>query len=212
MYVHVQPRNRRDPRAAPAGIAAAVAAMRWGPRNPEQRAPARRSKSRRALQIGGFAVAWARRMRVAVGPLRMAAAADDQARRVGAGPRRLRGVHGRTFREAQPLSRTFRAGARKATCAGECSFGYFSCTSKKSDSFARRASESPSWSDPGRGAARRPLLESDSFARRASESGCISALRAAQTKRSVRSGTAPSGSTSARNSANARGKRRARDS
>ena len=70
-----------------------------------------------------FAPASARRTRAALGSLRMVAAAADQARlrRVGAGPRRLRGVQGiqgRTFRGARPLRRTFRAGARKAPCVG----------------------------------------------------------------------------------------------
>src|SRR5438445_9022736 len=45
--------------------------------------------------------------------------------RVGAGPRRFRWVHGRTFSGTRPLTRTFRAGARKAQCEGVLLFGYF---------------------------------------------------------------------------------------
>ena len=59
------------------------------------------------------ALAWARTTRALLiypGTHRLAAAADDQARRVGAGPRRFRGVHGRTFRGTRPLSRTRSAG------------------------------------------------------------------------------------------------------
>src|SRR5438445_1556119 len=45
--------------------------------------------------------------------------------RGGAGPRRFRWVHGRTFSGTRPLTRTFRAGARKAQCEGVLLFGYF---------------------------------------------------------------------------------------
>src|SRR5206468_11649132 len=71
-------------RAAPAGIAAAAAAMQWGPNSSALlRAEAKKKSEKQKVKeeqryAGCFA--WARRMRVALGPLHVAAAADDQAR------------------------------------------------------------------------------------------------------------------------------------
>ena len=116
-------------RAAPAGIAAAAAAMQWGPNSSallraEAKSESEKQKVKEEQRYAGC-FAWARRMRVALGPFTLRRQRTIRPVRVGAGPRRFRWVHGRTFSGTRPLTRTFRAGARKAQCEGVLLFGYF---------------------------------------------------------------------------------------
>src|SRR5438445_3748926 len=124
-------------RAAPAGIAAAAAAMQWGPnssallraeaKSERQKAKGKRqkAKSERRATVQADALLGRAGCASLLGPFALRRQRTIRPVRVGAGPRRFRWVHGRTFSGTRPLTRTFRAGARKAQCEGVLLFGYF---------------------------------------------------------------------------------------
>ena len=89
--------------------------------------PARRSKAEKPCLSRCFALPLFGRAGCAspLGPFTLRRQGTIRPVRVGAGPRRFRWVHGRTFSGTRPLLRTFRAGARKAQCGGVLLFGYF---------------------------------------------------------------------------------------
>ena len=147
-----KPRNRRDPSRRPCGHRGLGRRHAMGPGRAARvvRAEAKQQQEQTPEQKSVpvtrlcFCLGRARRALLLIfrGTHRLAAAVADQARRVGAGRADSAGYTDVPSAEPGRCRAPFGHDAQTALGAGACSFGYFSCTSKKSDSRGRRASES----------------------------------------------------------------------
>ncbi len=97
---------------------------------------------RRRLLLGRAGCALLRLFRV---PITLRRQRTKRPARVGAMDRADSAIaQGCAISGTRPLTRTLRAGARRAQCSGACLFAYFLCTSRESKPLARRASGSSS--------------------------------------------------------------------
>ena len=121
MDIRVHSRTRAHPARDPMGESVMPSPRLTGTQN---------QKTDQEPSAEGLLLALARTMRAAVaspGPHYIAAAADEKARRVGAMDRADSAIaQGCAISGTRPLTRTLRAGARRAQCSGAASFGYFS--------------------------------------------------------------------------------------